>query len=121
MFGRNKPQSEPAARLQDIASRVRRDQQRLRDHAGSGGGSAWYETPELTMLGDWPTFNEFVVEAPEDAAALLERLAAKRILAGIPLSRYDAADRKRFLVAVTEMNTRGEMDQLVAALAGRAS
>ena len=74
-----------------------------------------------------PTFNEFVVEAPEgvDAAGLLDRLAARKILAGIPLSRYFhqrtvapvSSDRRRFLVAATEMNTRGEMDHLVAALA----
>jgi glycine dehydrogenase subunit 1 len=66
-----------------------------------------------------PTFNEFVVEAPEgvDAAGLLDRLAARRILAGIPLSRYDAGDRRRFLLAATEMNTRAEMDHLVAGLA----
>ena len=68
-----------------------------------------------------PTFNEFLVEAPEDAAPLLSRLAAKKILAGIPLSRYDEKDRRRFLVAVTEMNLRGEMDHLVAALSGRAA
>jgi glycine dehydrogenase subunit 1 len=63
-----------------------------------------------------PTFNEFVVEAPVNAAALIDRLAANKILAGIPLSRYDSSDTRRFLVAVTEMNTRGEMDHLVAAL-----
>jgi glycine dehydrogenase subunit 1 len=66
-----------------------------------------------------PTFNEFVVEAPEDAEPLLARLAARKILAGVPLSRYDAKDRRRFLVAATEMNTKAEMDQLVAALSGR--
>jgi glycine dehydrogenase subunit 1 len=68
-----------------------------------------------------PTFNEFVVEAPEDAAPLLSRLAARRILGGIALSRYDAADARRFLVAVTEMNVRAEMDHLVAALGGRSA
>ena len=67
------------------------------------------------------TFNEFVVEAPEDAEPLLARLAARKILAGVPLSRYDAKDRRRFLVAATEMNTKAEMDHLVAALAGKAS
>jgi glycine dehydrogenase subunit 1 len=67
------------------------------------------------------TFNEFVVEAPEDAAPLLARLATRKILAGVPLSRYDTKDRRRFLVAATEMNTKGEMDLLVAALAGKAS
>jgi glycine dehydrogenase subunit 1 len=66
-----------------------------------------------------PTFNEFVVEAPGDAAEMLARLSARRILAGIPLSRYDAGDRRRFLVAATEMNTRAEMDHRRAALSGR--
>jgi len=64
------------------------------------------------------TFNEFVVEAPVPAAPLLSRLAARGILGGIALSRYDERDTRRFLVAATEMNTREEMDRLVAALAG---
>ena len=68
-----------------------------------------------------PTFNEFVVEGPEDARPLLSRLAGQKILAGIPLSRWDANDTRRFLVAVTEMNQKVEMDRLVAALAGRAA
>ncbi len=40
-----------------------------------------------------PTFNEFVVEAPEAAAPLLARLARRGILGGVPLSRYDARSR----------------------------
>ncbi len=67
-----------------------------------------------------PTFNEFVVEAPKDAAEILARLARKKILAGIPLSRYDPGDTRRFLVAATEMNTREEMDSLAAALQSEA-
>ena len=63
-----------------------------------------------------PTFNEFTVEAPEDAAPLLAKLAQRKILAGIALSRYDPRDSRRFLVAATEMNTRAEMDACVAAL-----
>ena len=63
-----------------------------------------------------PTFNEFVVEAPGPAAPLLSRLAARGILAGVALSRYDPGQARRFLVATTEMNTREEMDRLVAAL-----
>jgi len=62
-----------------------------------------------------PTFNEFLVEAPEPAAGLLARLAGRRILAGVPLSRF-GGEENRFLVAVTEMNTREEMDRLAAAL-----
>ena len=64
-----------------------------------------------------PTFNEFVVEGPKAAAPLLSRLASNGILAGVPLSRYEGKQPNRFLVAVTEMNTRQEMDRLVAALA----
>jgi glycine dehydrogenase subunit 1 len=64
-----------------------------------------------------PTFNEFVVETPGNAAALVSRLARRRILPGIPLSRWDPKDDRRMLVAATEMNTRAEMDLLVSALA----
>jgi glycine dehydrogenase subunit 1 len=63
-----------------------------------------------------PTFNEFLVEAPEPAAPLLARLAARGVLAGVPLSRWDASRPKAFLVAATEMNQKDEMDRLVAAL-----
>ena len=63
-----------------------------------------------------PTFNEFAVDAPEPAAPLLARLARRGILAGVPLSRWEAGSPNRFLVATTEMNTREEMDRLVGAL-----
>jgi glycine dehydrogenase subunit 1 len=67
-----------------------------------------------------PTFNEFVVEAPEPAAPLISKLAQRGILAGVPLSRWEPGSENRFLVAATEMNTREEMDRLVAALGGTA-
>jgi glycine dehydrogenase subunit 1 len=63
-----------------------------------------------------PTFNEFLVEASEPAAPLLARLAARGVLAGVPLSRWDASRPNAFLVAATEMNQKDEMDRLVAAL-----
>ncbi|HYB52245.1 MAG TPA: aminomethyl-transferring glycine dehydrogenase subunit GcvPA [Thermoanaerobaculia bacterium] len=67
-----------------------------------------------------PTFNEFVVEAPAEAQPLLLRLARRGVLAGVPLSRYEAGSPNRFLVAVTELNTREEMDRLVAELGAAA-
>jgi glycine dehydrogenase subunit 1 len=67
-----------------------------------------------------PTFNEFVVEAREPAAPLLSRLARRRILAGVPLSRWEKGSENRFLIAATEMNTREEMDRLIAALGEKA-
>jgi glycine dehydrogenase subunit 1 len=63
-----------------------------------------------------PTFNEFLVEGPGAAAPMIRDLAGRGILAGVPLSRFGAGPADRFLVAVTEMNTREEMDRLVSAL-----
>jgi glycine dehydrogenase subunit 1 len=63
-----------------------------------------------------PTFNEFAVEAREPAAPLLSKLARRGILAGVALSRWEPGSPNRFLVAATEMNTREEMDRMVAAL-----
>ena len=65
-----------------------------------------------------PTFNEFVVEAQEGAAAVLDRLEKRGILGGIVLSRLFGGMSDRFLVCVTEQNTREEIDALAAALAG---
>jgi len=62
-----------------------------------------------------PTFNEFLVEGPRPAAPMIADLARQGILAGVPLSRY-GGPANQFLVAVTELNTREEMDRLAAAL-----
>ncbi len=97
----------------------------LREVAAQSHAKAEYLKAEIAKVPGFriplpgPTFNEFIVEAPEDAAALLDRLAGRGILGGIPLSRW-GGDRRRFLVAVTELNTRAEMDHFVAALGGRA-
>ncbi len=93
----------------------------LRETAKQCHAKAEYLKGEIAKLPGYrlpfsaPTFNEFVVEAPEPAAPLLSSLVARGLLAGIPLSRYGGGER-RFLIAVTEMNTRAEMDRLVAAL-----
>ena len=66
-----------------------------------------------------PRFNEFVVRAPVVAKELLARLAAERnITGGLPLSRYFKDRPNDFLVCVTEMNSRADIDALVAGLAG---
>ena len=94
----------------------------LREVALQSHAKAEYLKAEIAKIPGWktpysgPTFNEFVVEAPVDAAPLLSRLASRGILGGVPLSRWEPASANRFLVATTEMNTREEMDRLVSEL-----
>lgn len=64
-----------------------------------------------------PRFNEFVVRAPQPAKELLARLASERnITGGLPLSRYFKDRPNEFLVCVTEMNSRADIDALVEGL-----
>ncbi len=64
-----------------------------------------------------PVFNEFVVRAPLAAEELLRRLASEHnITGGLALSRYTADRPHDLLVCVTELNTRAEIDALVAGL-----
>jgi glycine dehydrogenase subunit 1 len=64
-----------------------------------------------------PRFNEFVVRAPVAAKHLLSRLASERnITGGLPLTRYYPDRPNDFLVCVTEMNSRADIDALVDGL-----
>ncbi|HWN11733.1 MAG TPA: aminomethyl-transferring glycine dehydrogenase subunit GcvPA [Pyrinomonadaceae bacterium] len=64
-----------------------------------------------------PRFNEFVVRAPVNAADLMSKLASDRnITGGLALSRYFTDRTNDFLVCVTEINSRAEIDALVDAL-----
>ena len=64
-------------------------------------------------------FNEFTVRLPKPAAAVVEALAEKGILGGVPLSRFYPDDddlSNLMIVAVTEVNTGSDMDALTSAL-----
>ena len=64
-----------------------------------------------------PVFNEFVVRAPSDAAALLRRLAeGHHVTGGLALSRYFPERPNDILVCVTETNKRADIDALVEGL-----
>jgi len=63
------------------------------------------------------SFNEFVVRGPGNAAELLARVAKeKQIDAGIALSRFMSDRPNDFLVCVTEINSREQIDALVEGL-----
>ncbi|MBL8673101.1 MAG: aminomethyl-transferring glycine dehydrogenase subunit GcvPA [Alphaproteobacteria bacterium] len=64
-------------------------------------------------------FNEITVALPKDAGPVVEGLAKRGILGGVPGGRLfpeDAACRNLLVLAATETNTTDEMDRLAAAL-----
>jgi glycine dehydrogenase subunit 1 len=73
--------------------------------------------PGFSLPFSGPRFNEFVVRGPLDAGELLSRLGKeKRIEGGIPLWQFFSDRPNDFLVCVTEINSREEIDALVAGL-----
>jgi glycine dehydrogenase subunit 1 len=65
-------------------------------------------------------FNEFTLRLPKPAAEIVERLAAKGILAGVPASRllpHEEAARDLLIVAATETTTDEDCTAFVQALA----
>lgn len=62
-----------------------------------------------------PTYDEFLV-LHDDPDALLTKLKAQGILAGVSTTGFGAPWPKGFLVAATERNTREECDRLLDAL-----
>jgi len=66
---------------------------------------------------------EFVVQTAAPAEAVAREALADGFLAGVPLSRWDAARTHDLLVAVTEKRTKDEIDRWAAGLArwGRAA
>lgn len=65
-------------------------------------------------------FHEFVVRTPGPADKLVERLAGRGILPGLPLGRFYPELSDALLVCVTETKTRADLDRLAEALAEEA-
>lgn len=64
-------------------------------------------------------FNEFTIRLSSDASSVVEKLAAKDVLGGVPVSRLIPDDPDMtdlLLVAVTETCSLSDMEQFVAAL-----
>src|SRR5271170_1409233 len=64
-------------------------------------------------------FNEFALRLPRPAAEIVEALAAKGVLAGVPVSPFypdNGAVADLIIVATTEMTTTEDMDRLEASL-----
>jgi len=66
-------------------------------------------------------FNEFTIRVPADAAGVVERLAARGVVGGVPVSRIEPARPELadlIIVAATEINTNDDRAAYAAALTG---
>jgi glycine dehydrogenase subunit 1 len=77
---------------------------------------AFTRIPGVRLRFAAPFFKEFALELPKPPERVVRRLLKKRILAGVPLGRFDRAHRHCLLVAVTEKRTRAEIDAYASAL-----
>jgi glycine dehydrogenase subunit 1 len=68
-------------------------------------------------FGDVPFFHEFVIESPLPASELNARLLERGIIGGYDLSLDFPTLKNCSLIAVTEMNTKEEIDFLAETLA----
>ncbi len=74
--------------------------------------------PGVVLLNE-TFFNEFTLRLPRPASPIVDTLAARGILAGVPVVRLFPDQRdlaNLLLVSATEMTTDDDMDRLVAAL-----
>jgi len=61
-------------------------------------------------------FNEFTLRLPQDAASVVQALADKGILGGVPVSRLTTGQDDLLLVAVTETSSEADIDAFAKAL-----
>jgi glycine dehydrogenase subunit 1 len=96
--------------LQRLAALNHANAVRLADALGA--------VPGVTVLND-TFFNEFTIRVPGDAAKVIDKLAAKGVLGGVPVSRLDH-DKPELagliVVAATEINSEADRQAYVAAL-----
>lgn len=63
---------------------------------------------------DAPVFNEFVIQA---TPGLEKKLLKKKVAGGLPIDKYGKGRKGQYLVAITEVTTRDEIDRYAQALA----
>ncbi len=69
---------------------------------------------ELPFAG--PVYNEFVVRMPFPAEQILRDLEHEKFLGGIPIGMFFDGHERDFLVAVTELSSKEQLDRYAAAL-----
>jgi glycine dehydrogenase subunit 1 len=91
---------------------------RLNHAAGVAAAERLQQIPGV-RLQNRAFFNEFALRLPRPAKTVVEALAGRGVLAGVPVSRFypdNDAGADLLLVAATEMTTTEDMDRLEAGL-----
>jgi glycine dehydrogenase subunit 1 len=73
--------------------------------------------PGVEVKRSSPTFNEFTICLPKNAADVVEAMIPRGFAAGFPLGRYYPGMEKYLLIAVTEKRTKDEIVAFAKALA----
>ena len=69
------------------------------------------DVPGVTFPFAGPTYNEFVYRVPGDAKQVLNALADVSISGGVMPARWELGERGDILTAITEQNTRRDIDR----------
>jgi len=95
----------------------------LQEVAAQNAQKAAYSAKQIASVDGFslpfsaPHFNEFVVRGPRPAVEILERLRTENgVLGGLALSKYFDGHDNDFLVTVTELNSKQQIDTLTNAL-----
>ncbi|MBK5260024.1 MAG: aminomethyl-transferring glycine dehydrogenase subunit GcvPA [Thermoanaerobaculia bacterium] len=99
--------------LREVATQCLQKAAYLRAKLASIGG--------VSLPFSGPIYNEFVVRTPYAASQILEDLEHGRILGGIPLAQFYPEQPNDFLVAVTELHTRENLDHFAATVSAAVS
>src|SRR5438105_6560510 len=75
----------------------------------------------VTIAFSGPVYNEFVVRTPFPAREILLDLEHEKILGGIPLGQFYRGHENDFLVAVTELHSREQLDRYAVVLSAAIS
>lgn len=78
------------------------------------------QLPGYRIISREPFFKEFAVETPIPPAEINKRLLEQKIIGGLDISGTPEVEgvERAWLLCVTEMNTKAQMDKLVSALEG---
>lgn len=71
------------------------------------------QIPGVSLAYKQPFLNEFVIQIEQPVASVLSSLKERGVLGGLDLSTFHPEIKNQILIAVTEMNTREDLDKFV--------